>query len=94
MSDAIRRQVGLLLRRLQLREPLAPKQFDSIREIGPGCGEIRLIDGELNKEWRIFVCLTSTEVIVLERLEKRSQKTPKQTIELCRARLARYRASG
>jgi phage-related protein len=56
--------------------------------IGSGCYELRVIDK--NKAWRLFYFLDSEAIVILEVGEKKTQKTSRETIEICQQRLKRY----
>lgn len=92
VSATVRRQAGFLIRALQDRKPVLAPHYKAIPEIGPGCGELRFSDGTNRKEWRLFVFCDATHVLLLAIHEKRTQKTPKPVIDLCRRRLANWRA--
>lgn len=92
LSHTVRSQAGHFLRELQRRTVLQWPHWKAIPQIGPGCGELRFSDGENRKEWRLFVCCTDTEVILLDIHEKKTQKTPQAVIERCRRRLKAYLA--
>lgn len=56
--------------------------------IGPRCHELRI--NEEKGTWRVFYRLDPDAVVILEVLKKKTQGTPKATIETCRRRLAEY----
>lgn len=56
--------------------------------LGARCHELRINDKE--KTWRIIYRLDDDAVVILEVFEKKSQKTPKSVIAICRKRLIHY----
>ena len=56
--------------------------------IGPGCHELRVIDGKLN--WRIMYHIAADAVVVLEVFKKQTETTPKAVIVGCQRRLAEF----
>jgi phage-related protein len=57
--------------------------------IGAHCHELRVTDGDFT--WRIVYHLESDAVVILDVFAKKTQATPKATIENCKKRLAAYR---
>jgi phage-related protein len=56
--------------------------------IGPNCHELRIVDE--NVTWRIVYRLYADAVLILEVFEKKTSKTPKTVIDVCKSRLKRY----
>lgn len=56
--------------------------------IGKGCHELRITDQ--NKIWRIIYRIDSDAIVILEVLEKKTQKKPDPVIESCKKRLKMY----
>lgn len=56
--------------------------------IGPRCHELRVEDGGI--AWRVFYRLDDDAVVILDVLEKKTEKTPPLVIERCRLRARRY----
>ena len=56
--------------------------------IGPACHELRIRDD--GQTWRIVYHMGATEIVVLEVFKKKTNRTDKATIELCRSRLRAY----
>lgn len=56
--------------------------------LGKACHELRVNDE--NKSWRLFYFLDVDAIVILEINEKKTQKTPGSTIELCQKRLKNY----
>ncbi len=87
-SSRARLEAGFLLRRLQQGELLSLPASRPMPSIGPRCHELRI--DEEKGTWRIFYRLDADAVVILEVLKKKTQATPKGTIEVCRRRLAEY----
>jgi len=49
---------------------------------------LRIDEG--NATWRIFYRIDLDAIVIFEVLKKKTQATPKVTIELCKCRLAEY----
>lgn len=88
-SAAARLEAGFLLRRLQRGENIGLPESRRMRAIGPGCHELRIADGE--RGWRIMYKIESDAIVVLEVFEKKTQKTPKRVLDVCKERLKVYR---
>ncbi len=57
-------------------------------DIGARCHELRISDADV--EWRIFYRADPDAIVLVEVLKKKSRKTPRQTLETCKRRLAVY----
>ncbi len=88
MSNSARLEAGFLLRRLQRGEALSLPHSRAMPDIGPRCHELRIDDQHAS--WRIFYRTDPDAVLILEVLDKKTKKTPPQTIKNCRRRLADY----
>jgi phage-related protein len=86
-SDA-RIEAGFLLRRLQRGESLGLPHSRPMPSIGPGCHELRIVDGKLN--WRIMYHIATDAVVILEVFKKKTEATPNATIAACQRRLAEF----
>jgi phage-related protein len=73
MSQAARREMGFLLRRLQEGEMLSLPHSRPMPAIGRACHELRVNDE--NKTWRLFYHLDHDAVVILEVGEKKSRTT-------------------
>jgi phage-related protein len=91
MSLEARREIGFLLRRLQEGEKLDLPQSRPMPSVGKGCHELRVNDQ--NKTWRLFYFVDADAIVVLEVDEKKTQKTPQATIEVCQERRKSYEES-
>ena len=56
--------------------------------IGPGCYELRIVDDQ--RSWRIVYYVTEEVIGMLHVFPKKSRKTPKRIIDLCRRRLRTF----
>ena len=57
--------------------------------IGPGCHELRIVDGKLN--WRIMYYIGADAVVILDVFKKQTETTPKAVIVACQRRLAEFK---
>jgi phage-related protein len=89
-SDAARREAGFLLRMLQQGERIGMPKSRPMPQIGARCHELRINDEGVT--WRIVHRLDEDAVVILEIFEKKTRKTPKSVIAVCRDRLQRYDA--
>lgn len=89
-SPSGKRDAGFLLRKLQQGQKLSLPHSRPMPSIGPRCHELRIEDGEMRKSWRIFYRIDSDAIVIAEVEEKRTQQTPKGTVERVKARLKRY----
>jgi phage-related protein len=87
-SAAARIEAGLLLRRLQRREPLGLPHSRPMPGIGPRCHELRVQDADVT--WRLVYRADPDAVIICEVFAKKTQTTPRSVIDACRRRLSAY----
>jgi len=87
-SEAARREAGFLLRMLQHGESLTMPQSRLRPTIGRRCHELRVNDAD--QTWRIVYRLDSDPVVILEVFSKKTNRTPRSVIEVCKERLKRY----
>ena len=88
LSQKARIEAGYLLRLLQLGVNLSLPQSRPMPSIGVHCHELRIQDE--NKIWRLFYRVDADAIIVVLWLEKKTNKTPDEVINLCRKRLKFY----
>lgn len=88
MSAEARQEAGGLLRLLQRGFTLSMPASRPMPSIGPRCHELRIADGDMI--WRVFYRVDKDAILVLEVLKKKTQKTPKATIEVCQKRLMQW----
>lgn len=86
-SDA-RIEAGFLLRRLQRGEGLGLPQSRPMPAIGPGCHELRVVDGHAN--WRIMYHIAPDAIVILDVFRKKTAATPKHVVAECQRRLADF----
>ena len=61
-----------------------------MQSIGAQCHELRINDEDLT--WRIIYRIYSDAILILEVFEKKTNKTPKLIIDVCKRRIKRYEA--
>ena len=81
-------EAGTLLRRLQHGEKLALPHSRPMPVIGSRCHELRIQDQDMT--WRIMYRVDSDAVIIAEVFAKKTSATPRQVIDVCKQRLAKY----
>jgi phage-related protein len=86
-----RQEAGMLLRLLQEGEQLGMPQAESLPDVGPRCGALRVRDAEHN--WRVMYRIDSDAVLVVEVYAKKTQKIRVEVIEQCKKRLKQYDAA-
>jgi len=87
-TETARLEAGFLLRRLQRKENIGLPHSRPMTTIGPRCHELRIVDEDLT--WRIIYRLESDAVVILAVIEKKTRKTPKHVIDVCKKRLKEY----
>lgn len=87
-SPTARLEAGFLLRRLQGGEKLGLPHSRPMPSVGTRCHELRIND--IDKTWRIMYRIDEDAIVILEVFVKKSGKTPKKIIEICRQRLRNY----
>lgn len=87
-SENARREAGLLLRQLQQGETVVMPLSRSMSDIGPRCHELRITDK--NCIWRIMYRIEPDAIVILEVLKKKTESTPDDVIDQCKARLSYY----
>jgi phage-related protein len=83
-----RLEAGLLLRRLQKGEKIALPHSRPMQSIGARCHELRINDED--SIWRIMYRIDTDAIIILEVFKKKSAKTPKRVLDVCKLRLKVY----
>ena len=89
-SENGRIEAGYLLRQVQKGAKLSLPQSRPMPSIGTRCHELRINDENLT--WRIIYRIYSDAILILEVFEKKTNKTPKSIIDLCKQRINRYEA--
>ena len=90
MSSEARIQAGTLLRRVQAGEKLSMPRSRPMPSIGRRVHELRIPDGDVT--WRVVYRTDPDAVLVCEVFAKKTSKTPKSTIEVCKERFRAYDA--
>ncbi len=83
-----RLESGLLLRRLQKGEKIALPHSRPMPSIGARCHELRINDED--SIWRIMYRIDTDAIVILEVFKKKSTKTPKRVLDVCKLRLKVY----
>lgn len=79
---------GVLLRRLQQGEKVSLPHSRPMPSIGPRCHELRIRDED--QTWRIFYRLDPDAVVIAAVVKKKTQRTPKAVLDVCKRRLMQY----
>lgn len=89
-STEARIEAGVLMRRLQEGIAISLPHSRPMPGIGRGCHELRIPDE--NCTWRIVYYVDALAVVVLEVFAKTTSQTPQGVIDVCKARLKRYKS--
>jgi len=89
-SANARIEAGYLLRQVQKGIKLSLPQSRPMSSIGTRCHELRINDENLT--WRIIYRIYTDAILILEVFEKKTNKTPKSIIDICKQRIKRYEA--
>ena len=89
-SANARIEAGYLLRQVQKGIKLSLPQSRPMSSIGTRCHELRINDENLT--WRIIYRIYTDVILILEVFEKKTNKTPKSIIDICKQRINRYEA--
>jgi phage-related protein len=87
-SKEARIEAVALLRRLQVGESLGIPHSRPMPSVGRRCHELRVRDE--NRNWRMVYRIDADAIVIADVFAKTTPKTPKQVIEACQRRLARY----
>ncbi|NQT29112.1 MAG: type II toxin-antitoxin system RelE/ParE family toxin [Candidatus Saganbacteria bacterium] len=87
-SEKARIEAGYLLRQLQRGVKLSLPQSRPMKSIGTRCHEIRINDE--NVTWRIIYRIYKDSILILDVFEKKTNRTPKSVINVCKKRIKRY----
>lgn len=90
MSTPARRETGFLLRLLQQGEMLSMPESRPMPSVGSRCHELRVDDDPNGVTWRLFYRIDSDAIVIVHWCKKKTQRTPKKVIDLCKERLSRY----
>ena len=89
-SANARIEAGYLLRQVQKGLKLSLPQSRPMPSIGVRCHELRINDENLT--WRIIYRIYTDAILILEVFEKKTSKTPKSILEVCKQRIKLYQA--
>ena len=89
-SENARIEAGYLLRQVQKGEKLSLPQSRPMPSIGTRCHELRINDENLT--WRIIYRIYTDAILILDVFEKKTNKTPKSIIDICKQRINRFEA--
>jgi len=89
-SENGRIEAGYLLRQVQKGAKLSLPQSRPMPSIGTRCHELRINDENLT--WQIIYRIYSDAILIQDVFEKKTNKTPKSIIDLCKQRINRYEA--
>lgn len=87
-SSAARLEAGYLLRLLQKGVSIGMPHSRPMPSIGRRCHELRIIDE--NTTWRIVYRIDGDAILILEVFSKKTTKTAKSVIEICKNRARKY----
>ncbi len=87
-SAEARVEAGFLLRRLQRGESLGMPHSRPMPTVGPGCHELRIVDGAVS--WRLMYHVAPSAIVMLAVFPKKTAATPAAVIAECRKRLALF----
>jgi phage-related protein len=87
-SKTARVEAGLLLRRLQVGEPLSLPQSRPMPAIGARCHELRIVDE--GHTWRIVYRTDLDAIVIGDVFDKKTRATPHDVIDRCKERFRRY----
>ena len=88
-SSAARVEAGVLIRQLQRGVGLSLPHSRPMPVIGRSCHELRIQDD--SRTWRIVYFVDSIAIVILDVFAKTTNQTPKSVIDVCKARLARFK---
>jgi phage-related protein len=88
MPSEVRIEAGYLFRLVQAGIPLSLPHSRPMPSIGRNCHELRVNSNGVI--WRFFYCISPDAIVSLGFFCKKTQKTPKQEIGLCKMRLKNY----
>jgi phage-related protein len=89
-ADA-RIEAGVLIRQLQESVKLSLPHSRPMPGIGRACHELRIQDE--NRAWRIVYHVDAAAIVILEVFAKTTNQTPQAVVDVCKARLKRYKST-
>ena len=91
-SAAARLEAGYLLRRLQRGDAIGLPHSRPMPSVGARCHELRINDAGM--AWRIMYRIDADAIVIAEVFAKKTPRTPKAVLEVCKARLKEYDRAG
>ena len=88
LSSNARIEAGYLLRQIQKGTKLSLPQSRPMPSIGPNCHELRINDENLT--WRVIYRIYTDMILILQVFEKKTSKTPKSIIDVCKQRIKTF----
>jgi len=89
-SANARIEAGYLLRQVQKGVKLSLPQSRPMSSVGTRCHELRINDENLT--WRLIYRIYTDAILILDVFEKKTNKTPKSIIDICKQRINRFEA--
>lgn len=89
-SSTARVEAGQLLGRIQDGENIGMPHSRPMPSVGNGVHELRINDED--ETFRIIYRIDSDAIVLVEVFSKKTQETPQQVIDTCKARFKRYDA--
>ena len=89
-SAEARIEAGVLMRRLQEGVNIALPHARPLPSLGRSCYELRIPDE--NRTWRIVYYVDAVAIVILDVFAKTTSQTPQMVIDVCKARLKRYKS--
>ena len=89
-SAEARIEAGVLMRRLQEGVNIALPHARPMPSLGRSCYELRIPDE--NRTWRIVYYVDAVAIVILDVFAKTTSQTPQMVIDVCKARLKRYKS--
>ena len=89
-SQEARIEAGYLLRQLQKGIKLSLPHSRPMPSIGTRCNELRIDDEDVT--WRIIYRISRDAILILEVFMKKTNRTPKSIISVCKERMKRFDA--
>lgn len=89
-SAEARIEAGILMRSLQEGVNISLPHSRPMPGIGRGCHELRIPDE--NRTWRIVYYVDTVAIVILEVFAKTTSQTPQTVVDICKARLKRYKS--
>ena len=87
-SRTARLEAGFLLWQLQMGHNVPMPASRPMPSIGKRCYELRINDTDLH--WRIVYRIDTDAILILEVFSKKTGKTPKTVIDICKQRIRDY----